>query len=85
MTSPPGGSFSIAWWNGCSDAITPVISTQVDVAGGSGLVAPRVVGAGGGDTERGFFSTASSEPYLRSGSSSAAWSNAGSSTGSADG
>ncbi|CAM9594736.1 unnamed protein product [Ectocarpus fasciculatus] len=47
-----------------------------------------MVGAGGGDAERSFFSTASSEPRyhcLRSGLSSPAWSNAGSWTGSADG
>ncbi|CAM9522609.1 unnamed protein product, partial [Ectocarpus sp. 13 AM-2016] len=88
MTSPPGGSFSIAWSNGGTDAVTPANYTPVDVAGGSGLIAPRVVGAGGGDTERSFFSTASSEPRyhcLRSGASSPAWSNAGSWTGSADG
>ncbi|CAN0165256.1 unnamed protein product [Ectocarpus sp. 12 AP-2014] len=88
MTSPPGGSFSIAWSNGGTDAVTPANSTPVDVAGGSGLIAPRVVGAGGGDTERSFFSTASSEPRyhcLRSGVSSPAWSNAGSWAGSADG
>ncbi|CAB1121206.1 unnamed protein product [Ectocarpus sp. CCAP 1310/34] len=88
MTSPPGGSFSIAWWNGSSDPVKPVKSTQVGMAGGSGLIAPGVVGVGGGDIARGFFSTASSEPRyhcLRSGFSSPAWSNAGSWVGSADG
>ncbi|CAB1121208.1 unnamed protein product [Ectocarpus sp. CCAP 1310/34] len=88
MTSPPGGSFSIAWSNGGTDAVTPANSTSVDVAGGSGLIAPGVVGVDKGDTERSFFSTASSEPRyhcLRSGLSSPAWSNAGSWTGSADG
>ncbi|CAM9386689.1 unnamed protein product, partial [Ectocarpus sp. 8 AP-2014] len=88
MTSPPGGSFSIAWSNGGTDAVTPANSTQVGVAGGSGLIGPGVVGVGRGDTERSFFSTASSEPRyhcLRSGLSSPAWSNAGSWTGSADG
>ncbi|CAN0385271.1 unnamed protein product [Ectocarpus sp. 8 AP-2014] len=88
MTSPPGGSFSIAWSNGGTDTVTPANSTQVGVAGGSGLIGPGVVGVGRGDTERSFFSTASSEPRyhcLRSGLSSPAWSNAGSWTGSADG
>ncbi|CAN0103951.1 unnamed protein product, partial [Ectocarpus sp. 4 AP-2014] len=88
MTSPPGGSFSIAWSNGGTDAVTPANSTPVGVAGDSGPIAPGVVGVGGGDTERSFFSTASSEPRyhcLRSGLSSPAWSNAGSWTGSADG
>ncbi|CAN0109749.1 unnamed protein product, partial [Ectocarpus fasciculatus] len=61
-TSPPGGSFSVAWSNGGTAAVTPVNSTQVDVAGGSGFIAPGMVGAGGGDAERSFFSTASSEP-----------------------
>ncbi|CBJ31649.1 hypothetical protein Esi_0270_0043 [Ectocarpus siliculosus] len=28
MTSPPGGSFNIAWWNGSTDAVTPANSTQ---------------------------------------------------------
>ncbi|CAM9448416.1 unnamed protein product, partial [Ectocarpus sp. 12 AP-2014] len=88
MTSPPGGSFSIAWSNGGIDAVAPANSTPVGVAGGSGLIAPRDVGVNGGDTERSFFSTTSSEPRyhcLRSGASIPAWNNAGSWTGSADG